>query len=69
MSVRESAVELLLLFISFRVEDMKVGQGLSKHAIPWFVGLVFGTGLSVTPLMCYLGLLASHWSVYVDFPN
>ena len=57
----------IIILLAF--EDMKVGQGLSKHAIPWFVGLVFDTGLSVTPLMCHLGYLASHWSVYVDFPK
>ena len=30
-----------------------------------FLGLVFDTGLSVTPLMGHLGYLASHWSVPV----
>ena len=30
-----------------------------------FLGLVFDTGLSVTPLMGHLGSLASHWSVPV----
>ena len=30
-----------------------------------FLGLVLDTGLSVTPLMGYLGCLASHWSVPV----
>ena len=30
-----------------------------------FLGLVFDTGLSVTPLMSHLGCLASHWSVPV----
>ena len=29
------------------------------------LGLVFDTGLSVTPLMGHLGCLASHWSVPV----
>ena len=30
-----------------------------------FLGLVFDTGLSVTPLMGHLGCLASRWSVSV----
>ena len=30
-----------------------------------FLGAVFDTGLSVTPLMGHLGFLASHWSVLV----
>ena len=29
------------------------------------LGLVFDTGLGVTPLMCHLGYLASHWRVPV----
>ena len=32
--VRESAAEFFL-----PSEDMKVGQGLLKHAIPWFFGV------------------------------
>ena len=31
------------------------------------LGLVFDTGLSVTPLMGHLGCLASHWSVPVGW--
>ena len=34
MTVRESAAELFLA-----PEDMQVGQGFLKHAIPWFVGV------------------------------
>ena len=34
-----------------------------------FLGLVFDTGLSVTPLMGHLGSLASHWSVPVLYSN
>ena len=52
------------------LEDMKVGQGLSKlsmqsHGLLW---LVFGTGLGATPLMGHLGYryLESHWSVPVE---
>ena len=31
-----------------------------------FLGLVFDTGLIITPLMGHLGCLASHWSVPVS---
>ena len=40
----------MLLNCFLAPEDMQVGQGLLKHEIPWFLGLVFDTGLSVTPL-------------------
>ena len=56
----------MLLNCFLAPEDMQVGQGLLKHEIPWFLGLVFDTGLSVTPLMGHLGSLASHWSVPVN---
>ena len=32
------------------------------------LGLVFDTGLSVTPLMGHLGCLSGHWSVPVVWP-
>ena len=37
-------------------------QSMQSLGLLW---LVFDTGLSATPLMCYLGYLASHWSVPV----
>ena len=43
----------------------RVGQGFLEHAIPRLLGLVFDTRLNVTPLMGYLGCLASRWSVCV----
>ena len=55
----------MLLNCFLAPEAMQVGQGLLKHEIPWFLGLVFDTGLSVTPLMGHLVCLASHWSVPV----
>ena len=58
--MRASAAELF-----FSSRGHAVGQGFLKHAIPWFLGLVFDTGLSVTPLKGHLGCLASHSSVLV----
>ena len=44
----ESAAEFSFSFTLAPV-DMKIGQGFLKQAISWFVGLVFYTGLSVSP--------------------
>ena len=46
-------------------EDMKVGKGLLKHAIPQLLGLVFDTRLNVTSLVGHIGCFASRWSVRV----
>ena len=60
-------LERVLLNCFLAPEAMQVGQGLLKHAIPWFVGVGgWYAVLSVTPLMGHLGCLASHWSVPVD---
>ena len=59
----------MLLNCFLAPEDMQNGQGLLKHEIPWFLGLVFDTGHSVTPLVGHLGCLASHWSVPVNSPG
>ena len=58
----------MLLNFFLAPEGMKVGQGFFSMESLGVLWLVFDTGLSVTPLMGYLGCLASQWSVPVAYP-